>query len=209
MYPKPTDKTHYLLPQKQLKTTRLLLPLLLAAASLAAGAQDHIRFMGIPLSGTVETMALQLQEKGLQREIVLKDGTMVLRGTFAQHPGCQIFLLPGLTGVGVNFPDQRDWTSLEETYLGLKTRLTGRYGQPLRCIEEFSADFPPDDPYLRLEALRLGRCHFESLFAAPGGEICLYLNCTRIQGREQYRVMLHYRDKANTDFQHFAGDQDL
>ena len=98
--------------------------------------------------------------------------------------------------VGVLFPNQDNWASLENRYLLLKSMLMEKYGSPAHCVEEFQMYGVEKDDFMKLQALQLNRCTYYTVFSTARGDIELKINC--LDGLDTY-VSLKYFDKINTD----------
>ena len=73
---------------------------------------------------------------------ILEKMTALLEGEFAGVKGCTVGVsvlksTNVVNLVGVLFPNQDNWTSLENRYLLLKSMLMEKYGSPAHCVEEF------------------------------------------------------------------------
>ena len=54
--------------------------------AMAQNANEHLKFMGIPINGTLESFTQKLVAKGLKREHAW-DNALLLKGTFAGKSG--------------------------------------------------------------------------------------------------------------------------
>ena len=76
---------------------------------MAASAQQHMKFMGIPLDGTIENFAMKLKAKGVTYDAVqskkLSPGSKFYRGTFMGERACFVVMFNAKSrlvyGVGV------------------------------------------------------------------------------------------------------------
>ena len=76
---------------------------------MAASAQQHLKFMGIPLDGTVDNFALKLKAKGVTYDAAkskgLSPGAKFYRGTFMGEKACFVVMFNAKSrivyGVGV------------------------------------------------------------------------------------------------------------
>lgn len=124
---------------------KLFLFLVVALMALSAHSQtesEHMKFMGIPIDGTLDEFKSKLIAKGFVPDPGKKD---VLYGTFAGCDDCTIVCNYNKTNnqmyaVVVYFHDPDDWQILSSRYYDLKNKLTQKYGEPVDQKEEF------DDP---------------------------------------------------------------
>ena len=102
----------------------------------------HMKFMGIPLDGTLASFSTQLQKKGF-KQIKLFDSKQMnfFVGNFAGYADCLVYVMAvspedrRVVGGGVTFPPDEEWSGLSLQYETLKRRLTSKYGEPSVCIE--------------------------------------------------------------------------
>ena len=73
---------------------RILIALLLVFSFIGAMAQntnEHLKFMGIPINGTLESFTQKLVTKGMKRQLGARNMGFV-RGTFAGKDNCNIYI---------------------------------------------------------------------------------------------------------------------
>ena len=105
-------------------------------------------FKGVPIDGTLNEFVDKMKQARFTY-IGTHDGIAVLQGDFAGHKGCTIgvYTLKSsnkVNTIAVMFPPQKDWSSLESTYVSLKSMLTEKYGEPSECVEMFHGALQPD-----------------------------------------------------------------
>lgn len=93
------------------------------------------------IDGTLNEYVTKMKQAGFTH-IGTQDGTAILKGDFAGFKGCTIGVATLKTTnkvntIGVIFPEQDDWDSLENNYTHLKSMLTEKYGEPSDCVETF------------------------------------------------------------------------
>jgi hypothetical protein len=107
---------------------KLFLFLVVALMALSAHSQtesEHMKFMGIPIDGTLDEFKSKLMAKGFEPDL---EDKVVLYGTFAGFDNCIIICYSNKTNnqmyaVVVVFPNTYDWQTLASRYYNLKNRL--------------------------------------------------------------------------------------
>ena len=108
---------------------------------MAQNANEHLKFMGIPINGTLESFSQKLVAKGLKREHAWEDNVL-LKGTFAGKSGSGVCVMriPSrniVYKVVVCLPSKDTWEWLEDDYTEFKRMLTSKYGDPFKYSESF------------------------------------------------------------------------
>lgn len=171
--------------------------------------QEHMKFKGVEIDGTLSEMVTKLKTKGFTY-LGAEDGIAILQGDFAGYRDCQIVVLSmketgKVNAIGVAFPEREDWSSLEGDYDRLKSMLTEKYGEPSRVIERFNKDYVPDN-WWRFHYITSDEATWMSEFEVSNGTIELYIN------KMDYgdaAVILKYYDKVNTDVVRASAMDDL
>ena len=178
--------------------------------SLSMFAQnEHLKFKGIPIDGTLKDFTTKLIAKGYVLTSV-DDNITSLKGSFAGYNDCSI-LVYGLDNtdlvytVAVMFPYYKSWPLLEGNYNNIKSMLTTKYGEPVLCHEEFQRSTPPRDDMSKYNELMLGRCDYSATFKTDNGLIILKL-CN--EDLKCY-VLLGYLDDINSSLGKAAAIDDL
>ena len=171
--------------------------------------QEHMKFKGVEIDGTLTDMVTKLKTKGFVY-LGAEDGIAMLKGDFAGYRECQIVVLSmketgKVNVVAVAFPNREEWSSLERNYNSLKSMLIEKYGEPMRVIEEFQRDYVPDNSS-KWHELSMDRCTWVSVFETDKGDIELYINKLDYGSAA---VILKYYDKANTDVVRASAMDDL
>lgn len=169
-------------------------------ASIAQTSNEHLTFKGVPIDGSLNKYVSKMKSAGFSY-IADQDGTAILQGDFAGFKGCLIVVSTlknsdVVNTIGVIFPENDDWSSLEENYQQLKKMLTEKYGKPSQCVEEFHGYGLPSDNNEKLHRLKMDRCTYVTVFETPKGDIQLSMEHQRIGS---CFVRLQYWDKINTD----------
>lgn len=174
----------------------LFLLILLAFCVVCSAQTNHMKFMGIPIEGTLNSFVQKLKNKGYIF-ITQQNGSVALKGEFAGYKDCIIVVKrfsdrDQVQYAGVCFPQEETWTGITNYYYTLKDRLSKKYGEP-ECIEEFS-DRDPSSDYLKFHAILNDECHYISDFPCENGMIRLTI-CKRDSNSAS--VFLVYIDKTN------------
>lgn len=177
---------------------RLFSMMLLFAVAMVGYAQsNHMKFKGVPMEGTLQSFTNQLKAKGFT-PIGIEDGVSLLTGEFAGYKDCTIGAVADKSGmickVSVIFPSMEKWGELEKCYENYKSMLAEKYGEPVRCVEEFQNSYTKDDSS-KMHELGMDRCKYFSCFTCKEGDIQLEITH---QSFTCY-VMLSYFDNANQE----------
>lgn len=154
-------------------------------------ATDHFVFMGIPITGSVKSFAVNMEKKGF-KPLVLEGSTAKMAGRFAQND-VEVLLLPApktgiVYAVAVIFEDRNTWSSLKHDYITLKGALSDKYGKPSVYREFFNKPYYEGDGY-EMTAVRSDNITFVSRWIKENGEIVLSISNGHIQ--------MFYVDGAN------------
>lgn len=175
---------------------------MLVVTALTAVAQtgtEHLKFMGVPINGTLTQFVTKLKAKGL-RSAAIKAGMATLKGEFAGYKGCTIYaftLKPKnvVSKVSVVFSGYQSWSQYESHYLALKDMLTEKYGEPSACVEEFQSIANIDNDLLKLMGAKSGACKYVTDYISDKGQVELSIE----SGGEECWIRLLYIDKANAN----------
>lgn len=183
---------------------RYFLSMLILFTALVADAQssnEHMKFMGIPMVGTVQSFAQKLEARGLQFDSKDKDGNYYFNGTFFNEENCHIYV--GHTAntqqvyqAGVSFSPDNTWEALSKKYFRLKEALTKKYGEPSFVIEEFAGGEPSSDKG-KFRAIDSGVCQYRTQFTTEAGWIFLTIVSGKVGDDKTFYVHLLYVDKEN------------
>ena len=170
----------------------------IAIGMSAQETQEHLKFKGIPIDGTVSNFVAKLKQKGYTH-LTTSDGVALLNGEFAAYKDCTIGVVSSkgrdsVCKVAVIFPATDTWSALERNYLSLKNMLTTKYGEPSDCVETFQSDYQPTDDNRKKHELGMDRCKYYTIFSTEQGNIQLEL---KHEGLIKYYVVLSYFDAIN------------
>ncbi len=166
-------------------------------ASAAQTESKHMTFKGVPIDGTLEECVSRLEKVGFTH-LWTDDGTAMLQGDFAGYKECKIDVFTcsnsKVYGIGIEFPIQNDWTSLEANYQHLKNMLIAKYNKPFECTEGFQGDISPKDNIDKLLRLKRGECTYKTSFITSDGYVILTLGHNDLGA---CGVVLLYADGVN------------
>jgi len=177
-----------------MKKTFLLVVVCVLAATMSA--EEHMKFKGIEMNGTVSQFVSQLQAKGMTR-VGSRDGSVALNGDFASYKNCTIAVVGdekmNVVKVAVVFPEQSTWGMLSSNYETLKDMLTTKYGEPSTIVEKWDGYSEPRDDNDRMLEVGMDRCKYGALWETPQGNIELMISHNDFT----CFVMLSYYDEQN------------
>lgn len=156
--------------------------------SLAAFAQDeHFKFKGVEINGTVESFSSELENVGFS---LIAEGA--LEGTFAGDD-CTIYILStkkGLVyGVCAVRSKKNSWVTLKRDFLTIKEGYIKKYGEPSSDVHRFSNPYYEGDGY-EMTAVRTNNVMYACSWNFDNGKI------TEMIFKEG-SVILYYTDKIN------------
>lgn len=179
--------------------------------AMAQNANEHLKFMGIPINGTLESFTQKLVAKGLKREHAWEDDVL-LKGTFAGKSGSGVCVMriPSrniVYKVVVCLPSKDTWEWLEDDYTEFKRMLTSKYGDPFKYSESFKEGTYVGSDYLKISALKEGKCDYHSSWGLNEGFIILEI--FNADGSPDCCVRLSYYDAINYKLAEDSKQNDL
>ena len=193
---------------------RILIALLFIFSCIGAMAQnanEHLKFMGIPINGTLESFTQKLVAKKI-KSIQAAEGVGLFNGAFAGKNDCNIFVatVPNrniVSKVVVCLPSKDTWEWLENDYKQFKQMLTSKYGEPLQHSKTFKAGAFTSSDYLKISALKEGKCDYHSSWGLNEGFIILEI--FNADGSPDCCVRLSYYDAINYKLAEDSKQNDL
>ena len=193
---------------------RILIALLFVFSCIGAMAQnanEHLKFMGIPINGTLESFTQKLVAKGMKSKH-RAEYVELLNGTFAGKMGCNIFVVtvPSrniVSKVVVCLPSRETWAWLEHDYNEFKQMLTSKYGEPFQHSETFKAGSYTSSDVLKMSSLRDGKCEYYTLWKLNEGAIGLEI--ISIESPSSCFVRISYFDAINSTLEESSKQDDL
>ena len=179
---------------------RILFILALVMSAVTMMGQEHLKFKGIPIDGTLESVTQQLEDKGYTR-VERGDDLQIMSGDFAGYSNCKIIISTAKNQdlvyvVLVSFEKQTTWRSLYGNYNNLKEMLAKKYGDPSFNIEQFHREITPG-----YEMYYLDECRYSTLYELDHGKILVTIS-------KNSEVLLAYYDQINNAINEQASMQE-
>ena len=181
---------------------RKIITLLLLAVTMSAFAEDHLKFMGIPIDGPLQNFCQALEKKNFQQE-KMQDDRAKYEGSFTGKPAYVIVEATPKTqtvcDVLVAYMDNRTWEEMEDQYFGLKEQLTAKYGEPVEWHQ--LGDAPKNASFMDIQRkLADAELTRRAIFKTETGTIDLGIDNLRLYGGWDGvpHTYIIYIDKANT-----------
>ena len=179
---------------------RIILSLFALVVCFTLYSQEHLKFKGIEMNGSVTYFCDQLKEQipDLKGKIVEDHG--MYTGSFAGVSGCSIIVYPNPLGdvrlVVVVFPEVTTWATLKSNYNELNATLQKKYGKASGYARKFETPYEDGDGY-ELSALSLGKVSFGDVYTVDKGEIMILMN--KGSNHNSGSVMVSYTDEINNN----------
>lgn len=177
-----------------MKKSLLSLLFLLFSVALGINAQEHMKFMGIPIDGTINTFGTKLSEKGFLKKNV--DGNIcTYKGKFTGREVDVLVLGTDKTStvwkVVVWFEKETSWSSIKMMFGDYKEMFKEKYGVPSNDFHFFSKPYYEGDGY-EMQALRMDKCTYSTFWDTQQGHINLAM-------RKGGYIAIAYEDQINTE----------
>ena len=178
---------------------------------MAQTPNNHLTFKGIPITGTLENFAQELEEKGFKKISSDKKG-VGFEGEFAGYSGCNIYVnkVPNrniVYNVNVCLPDESSWVNLAVEYNKFKYMLTNKYGEPISCSETFKEGAPTFSDAAKMRSLKEGNCYYGTIWEVDNGTITVQISS--ISETDGGYIRLGYYDEINRALAQKATEDDL
>lgn len=182
--------------------SKKIITLLLLALSLTAFADNHLKFMGIPINGQLSTFCQALEKKNFQLEKAYTNSARY-EGLFTGKLAYVIVETTPKTytvcDVLVAYQDNDKWEDMENLYFELKEQLTAKYGEPKEWHQ--LGDAPKNASYRDIkQKLADAELTRRAKFETEIGTIDLGIDNLRLfeySSGSPYTYII-YIDKANT-----------
>lgn len=151
--------------------------MLLVSCTIMAQEQEHLKFMGVPITGTEKAFIAEMKAKGFTRKHRVSADVYIMSGRFAGQDA-DIWILSDNKIVGriiVDFPQEFSFPTLESTYNDMIAQFKIKYGEPDTRIEKFNDPYYDTSNELRIQALRCGECNYSTYWHQKNGGICVRL----------------------------------
>ena len=180
------------------KILLVAITILLSASLNAQNVEEHMKFKGVPIDGTLSEFTQKLKQKGFSYK-GMEDGMAMFEGEFAATKGCTVVAVSKSTNtvhkVAVAFPDCDTWSCLSNKYESRKDMLTQKYGEPVLCVEKFDNNYADNDMF-KFYSVRSDQCKYVTSWITEEGEIDLDITHS---GYSSCFVRLIYFDEINTN----------
>jgi hypothetical protein len=160
---------------------KLILSLAVLLLSLAVFAQEnqHLTFKKVPIDGTLNQFVTKMKAVGFT-VVGQESKTAILKGEFAGYRGCTVYVQTLdskdlVNYVGVRFPVDDTWATLEGDYKNLKSMLTTKYGEPFQSVESFQNPSMADDDNGKMFEVKMHRVDYTTTWETPNGKIGLMI----------------------------------
>lgn len=172
---------------------RIVLFVVLTFSSYNLFASEHIKFMGIEVTGIFEDFKDSLEIRGFSYMSSFET-LHKFYGKFANEiVSLNILTTPKtktVCKVIVYFPEKHDWREIKADYFIKKNMFKSKYSVD-KDFEFFSSPYEDGDGYEK-RALAQDKCNYISFFFAEGGHITVEID-------KSAQVKVTYEDKINMD----------
>lgn len=193
---------------------RLIIILVLIVSSLSLYSQEHLKFKGIPINGSLKSFVETLKTKGYS--LVDSDkGIALLEGTFAGVESCTIYVVSTndlVWKVAAEFPSHDIWKEVKREYNNLKEAFAAKYGVKPESMEKL----PNDEDYYSdglgmmslHSALEHEKAIYNSYFQIPNGLAVIAIK-PDFHTSGCLQVIIEYYDHINTNARDNQAIEDL
>ena len=171
---------------------------------LTVSAQtEHLKFMGIPITGTPIQMGEKLKAKGFIFKEKLDEDFRVYKGKFAGS-NVEVSVVSSnnlVWKILVEYPKASSFSELLSDYNEMVKQFKKKYNEPYDHFEFFSKPYYEGDGY-ELQALKLNKCHYASFWKLDFGTIC-------VEMAKYGRIWIGYEDKLNVKAKEVKEEQQI
>ena len=158
-------------------------------------AEDHLAFMGIPITGNVDSFAKNLAKKGFTKNASLSSDEMLcLTGKFTNKEVVVALVSSEKTNdifrVGVMYEPQTSWELLSKRYDYLVDLFSKKYGSPEKSIKELGSGY---DGNLCIMGFHLEESKYATSWSLPNGIIQIFINTV---SSDSASIIIVYEDAA-------------
>lgn len=177
----------------------VLLLLLLINVSAYSQQQEHLQFMGIPITGQKEYVAQELIKKGFKKDVNITNSeptTIFLEGRFVNRDAYVSVVENGndiVWKILVLFEHKETWNSLLSEYNSIKELYSKKYGEP-DFYEEYYKDNIYRNSGVELYALNNGWIKYTTYYKVANGIIGLFFAPI---DNNSASVIIVYEDEMN------------
>ena len=157
-----------------------ILTMILCVSFIGAAQEQHMSFMGIPITGSQEDFGQKLEAKGFvyyaPEKFVLSSGLRLYKGKFASEE-----VIVGVSSdednvymVSVRFPEKYSFNSLVSQFNDVCEQYNKKYGAPIIVERKFTWPYYYGDGYEML-ALKTKKCKYCNSYKLEYGTIIIML----------------------------------
>lgn len=149
--------------------------------TLSSFAQtEHMKFMGIPITGSMIDIEKKLEEKGFVYKIEFSEGdtTNIIREYEGIFTGSKVSVYVVsdydiVWKIEVKYPDYNSFSAIEKDYKTMVKQYSIKYGDKIEHYEFFNDSTKLLDDYDKLQQLKEGQCHYISFWDLENGNISI------------------------------------
>ena len=157
--------------------------LLLAVAAFAQNADEHLKFMGIPIADSLSNFEKKLEDKGFAFEDVFSDS---IRANIREYKGLftgrmvSVYVVSSydiVWKIEVKYSDYKSFSNIEKDYKTMVEQYSIKYGDNFEHLEIFTdqENYLDDDDY-KLQQLKQGQCFYIAGWILKQGLIAIKIN---------------------------------
>ena len=173
------------------KMKRFLLAYLLTIFAAVCTAQNHLDFMGVPMTGRILDFTEKLKEKGFSITSA-ETNVVFMKGIFTEKTVdvgiCSSPLTNEVCRIMIFFEAKDSWSTLKTEYNDLKRMYDLKYTLD-KEFHFFKDPYNEGDGY-EMQAVRSDKCRYSSFYNAASGNI--HLEISKLGS-----VVVVYEDSSN------------
>lgn len=184
------------------KISTILTILFLFVISVSAQT-EHMKFMGIPITGTPVQMGAKLRAKGFVFKEKLDEDIREYTGKFAgSNVTIDVVSRNNLVWkILVAYPEVSSFSRLRNDYNDMVTQFSIKYGSPSKHYEFFKDPYYDGDGY-ELQALELDKCTYFTIWKLDYGNIA-------IQMSSNASLWISYEDAEGVKEKHYNENKQI
>lgn len=153
--------------------TALMLLMLSVPMLRSQSSEEHLKFKGIPITGSKENFVKELKKQGFKSSDI---DNIVFEGVFAQRDCYIVIHTTPITKqvhhIIVAFDDFDNWNEFKNKFDELEKQLYLKYKVKPQSVKEFSYPYEEGDGY-EMSAIRNDKIEYSSFFKLENGYILL------------------------------------
>lgn len=174
----------------------VLLAIILFVATATAQESEHMKFMGVPITGNINDFAAKFKSKGFSVKLD-ENGFTTLHGKFTNRE--TVIVLTPIDGTNnINlvcafFEPNTSWTSLESHQNYLVRQFTKKYGEPTSTVRKIDSPYKDSGNFIFL-GFHNEEVEYSDTWIMDNGAIHISI-CSR--SHDSANIMILYQDNAN------------